>query len=407
MKRKRILAAALSICIVLSVVALAFVTACPSPAPPAEKTLKVGALLSVSGWYSVIDALESAEVQQVAQYINDQGGITIDGQKYQIELVIEDCKSTFEGITAAANRLVFDKGVKFVVGPTAFFSTASSPIFEQNKILHVSGYCTAQPGELDASTPYGFVGHNCAVAGCIAGIKAIQREFPDVEKVALAIPDDGAIPYLIPKVERALELQGYTVVGDTIGHPNEMEDFSPIVAKLDAIEDADAYMHINGAPPHLGNVLKGLRELGNDKPYITTSLVSCHVIAAIAGTEGATKATSLGITPHAPGNPPQLDAICDGLGTQYEEQGVIYLMTGNSLWVLAQVIEAAQSLDPTVVKEKWESMDQVETIFGTAKICGDETFGIKHHVVASPQPIQIFKDGVETPAGWVDLGVIP
>jgi hypothetical protein len=52
-------------------------------------------------------------------------------------------------------------------------------------------------------------------------------------------------------------------------------------------------------------------------------------------------------------------------------------------------------------------MDKVDTIFGPAKICGDSTFGVKHHVVASPQPIQIFKNGKETCPGWIDLGVIP
>ena len=77
------------------------------------------------------------------------------------------------------------------------------------------------------------------------------------------------------------------------------------------------------------------------------------------------------------------------------------------MWILKEVIEAAQSLDPTVVKKKWESMDEVDTIFGKAKVCGDKTFGIKHHVVASPQPIQILKGEKEASAGWIDVGVIP
>jgi ABC-type branched-subunit amino acid transport system substrate-binding protein len=405
--KRRKISAVLSICIVLSLVALAFTTACPSQAPPAEKTLKIGALLSVSGWYSVIDALESAEVQAVAQYINDEGGITIDGQKYQIELVIEDGKSDFDGVAAAANRLVYDRGVSFVVGPTAFFSTASSPIFEQNKTLHVSGYITAAPGDMDASTPYGFLGHNCAIADAVAAVMAMKSEFPDANKVAIALPDEGTLDFVMPKHKKAIGLHGITVVGDTIGYPNEMEDFSPIVAKLDAIKDADAYLLLNGAPPHLGNILKGLREIGNDKPCITSSLVSCNVIAAISGPAAATGAISLAITPHAPGNSPQLDAICDMLGTQYEEQGVIYMMTGNSLWVLAQVIESAQSLDPTVVKEKWESMDTVETLFGTGILSGDETYGIKHHAIGHPLPYQKLMDGEVSHGGWVDVGAIP
>jgi hypothetical protein len=52
-------------------------------------------------------------------------------------------------------------------------------------------------------------------------------------------------------------------------------------------------------------------------------------------------------------------------------------------------------------------MNEVETIFGKASISGDKSFGIKHHVVATPQPIQIFKNGGEAAAGWIDLGIIP
>ena len=82
------------------------------------------------------------------------------------------------------------------------------------------------------------------------------------------------------------------------------------------------------------------------------------------------------------------------------------LSAPNCLWILKEVIEAAQSLDPTDIKNQLESMDEIETIWGPAKICGEQTLGIKH-VIASPQAVQILKDGVETSAGWVDLGFIP
>ena len=83
------------------------------------------------------------------------------------------------------------------------------------------------------------------------------------------------------------------------------------------------------------------------------------------------------------------------------------LSAPNCLWILKEGIEAAQSLDPAAVKKQFESMNEVETIFGRASISGDQTFGIKRHVVATPQPIQISKNGAEAAAGWIDLGVIP
>lgn len=362
--------------------------------------------MSTSGWYSVIDALESAEVQAVVKLINDQGGITVKGQKYRIEVVIEDAKSTFDGVATAATKLTYDHQVKFVVGPTAFFSTASSPIFEQNKILHVSGYITGAPGELGPDTPYGFVGHNCAISGAAATVKAMKKEFPNVKKVAIALPDEGTLSFVMPKHLKAIEREGYTVVGDIVGYPNELEDFSSITAKLNSIQDADGYLLLNGAPPHLGNILKGLRELGNNKPCGTSSLVSCDIIGALAGPAGATGAISLAITPKAPGNSTELNKIIDSLGPQYEEQRVIYMMTGNALWILTKMIEAAQSLDPTDVKNKWESTNDVQTPFGKGIICGAETYGIKHAVV-HPMPYQKLTNGVVSPGGWVEIAPLP
>src|SRR5512137_2758340 len=79
----------------------------PTTQPPAAaKTLRIGYLLCISGWYSIFDAVEEGDVKIVAQIINDQGGLTIQGQKYNIQLVGEDGKSSLDGCTAAANKLV-------------------------------------------------------------------------------------------------------------------------------------------------------------------------------------------------------------------------------------------------------------------------------------------------------------
>jgi len=76
------------------------------------------------------------------------------------------------------------------------------------------------------------------------------------------------------------------------------------------------------------------------------------------------------------------------------------------VYLLKTLIEAAQSLDPTEVKAKFESMDTVDTIYGTGVIGGEETFGIKH-VVAHPLPVQKWENGKAVPAGWMDVGFIP
>ena len=85
----------------------------------------------------------------------------------------------------------------------------------------------------------------------------------------------------------------------------------------------------------------------------------------------------------------------------------IFLFNPNGLWVLAKVIQAADSLDPAVVKAKWESMDTVDCLFGKGYFGGEKTYGLKNHAVSHPLPYQVLKNGKPTFGGWIDVGRIP
>jgi ABC-type branched-subunit amino acid transport system substrate-binding protein len=118
--------------------ATVLLTAAPGAAQTkGGKTLEIGALMSTSGWHTVIDAIDEHNLQIMAGVINDKGGVTVKGEKYKIKLIVEDTKSTMEGVRAAATRLAFDKKVKFVVGPNSFFTPGATPVFTPNKILSV------------------------------------------------------------------------------------------------------------------------------------------------------------------------------------------------------------------------------------------------------------------------------
>ena len=298
----------LSACIA-SILVLATLLFVPSQSSAQTKTLKVGYLLCMSGWYSIMDIPEEIYLKAAAQMINDQGGVTVQGQKYKIELVGEDGKATLYGVTAAATKLVYDHKVKFVIGPSGFFGPASGPIFEQNKVLHISGYVTNQPGELDATTPYGFLSYNASIGLVLSSLQVAKNEYPKVKRLVVPSPDDGAIPYLMPIVKKLLVSHGFAMAGEPIPFPNTMQDFSPIAARINAIKDADGILAVNGAPAHFGQMAKGVRALGNKKPMLCCASADVREILAVSGKEGGTDLTCLGPTPYGKGNPPLLDKI--------------------------------------------------------------------------------------------------
>ena len=406
MERKKSLTQVACICLVLVLASVLLL----APQGTAQtktsqtKTLKIGYLLCLTGFLSVFDAAEERDLKIVAQMINEKGGLTVRGEKYNIELVGEDGKSTLDGVTAAAMMLTFDRRVKFVIGPNAFFTIAASPVFEPNKVLHVSGCCTTQPGELDSSTPYGFLGHNSTMGGCLIDVQAMKKEYPNVKKIAIVTPDDGCKQYAVPKIRKIVELNGYTVVGDIVAYPNEMVDYSPIAAKLNAIKDAEAIYHKNGIPQAGANIIKGLRQLGNTKPYLCSQLTEGNDLLGIMGTgEAATNVIAVGLAPDDPGNPPLVNEVFNRTGRKRP----MFLITPNALWVLAKVIQAADSLDPAVVKAKWESMDKVDTLYGTGIMSGDQTYGIKHHAVSHPFAYQKIMNSKVSYHPWILASVIP
>lgn len=390
----------------LLIVAILAMAGCPSSEPAGEKTLQIGALMSLTGFFVVVDAADWAQTQIAAELMNEQDGITVNGQKYKVELVVEDCKSDMDGTAAAANRLVYDKGIKIIIGPTAFFSSAAAPVTDPAEALRIITWCANTPGELDANTPYCFGTSHSSIPSAIAAMKYLRQAYPEVNRVALVTPDDGAIPFLIPQVRDLLAAEGITVVGDTIAYPNEMVDFSPIVAKIRALKDIDGVFQANGLGPHVGPILKGLREAGDFQPYATSMPCNVSEFANIAGAAATENVFAVTLTDNDPNNSPVVQEIISRSIAQQGPDDPLHLRGAKALYILKEAIEAANSTDPTVIKDKLESMGTVETIFGTGIMSGEQTFGIKH-TIAHPLPIQLFKDGQVVPAGWIDIGAIP
>ncbi len=401
--KKKALILGMSISLVFAGVST-FLLATPGAAQQA-KTVKIGALVGLSGWFSPIESTDVADLLNMAKMINQKGGITIKGQRYDVEIVTEDTKSTFDGVTAGANRLVFDKKVKFVLGPGGFFGPAAAPVFNPNKVMYVLSYATTQPGALGAEFPYGFLASNASVGYAVLAMKAMKKEFPNVKKIALIMPDDGAAPYLVPAIKRVHAQHGVTMVGDVVLYPNEMQDFSPVAAKLDAMKDADAIEHAMGIPSHVGGIVKVLRELGNMKPYLGSPGVNGTDVARIAGASNATNMTCSAFTPLDPSNPALMNELLRMRTNDPKTRFIANLP--NCLYVLTNVMRAAESLDPDVVKAKWESLDTVETIHGKGYISGDLTYGIKHHAVGMPASYQRLQDGKVVSSQWVEVGPIP
>ena len=390
---KKVLALVIGIVVVMASVNVAF---------SQEKTLQFGWLGSQTGWCSGLDTLNWQGAQLARDMINEKGGITIKGQKYKLELLFEDCKCTTDGTVNSATKLVQDKNIKFIAGLAFWYAAAVKEICDPAKVLRTLIFTCNTPGEIGADTPYNFLANDASFGQAIAMMDYLKKTYPKVKKVVLVTPDDGSIPYLIPTVTKWLQQRGIAVVGKLISYPNEMVDFSPVAAQIVADKEADAVFMVNGLPIHTGNILKGMRELGDNRVFGSSSPSNPKEIVALSGKAGASNFFTIGPVAGAPGTPAFTADLDKRLAKKYGQAILQQFMGFNAVWTMAYAINKAQSIDPLVVKATWEKLDTIDTAFGKGSMGGLKTYGVRH-AVDQLCPVYRLENGEQKFGAWMDV----
>jgi branched-chain amino acid transport system substrate-binding protein len=114
--------------------ALTIVTLCVAPAPAAE-TIKVGAILAVTGPASFLGAPEAKTLEMLTEELNAKGGV--GGRK--IELIIKDSGASPEKAISFAKQLIEEEKVFAIIGPSTSGETmAIKNLAEESKTLLLS-----------------------------------------------------------------------------------------------------------------------------------------------------------------------------------------------------------------------------------------------------------------------------
>ena len=351
------------------------------PPPPEPEILKIGALDALTGFMAPGEAPMNEGERLCVQWINDNGGITINGQPYLIELVTEDTKSTGEGMISAATKLVGQGIELFVGGVAAHQNVAANSVLIPAGALRISNYNTLNPAEMGPDTPQTFA-HNTAADGLRPLLAYIKEIEPAAKTLSWICPVDGGTPDRVRVIGPiAVELGFDIIYYDE--YAQETEDFTPVVQKaLDS--GADVLFAFDGWPYHIGSVTKTARALGYTGPMFSTPANNVRDIVAVAGVESAEGyfgATWDILNPEMP--PVMQEIVQRSQAFTGGEPNHWHSFGWNTCWELVQAIESAQSLDPAVIAEHWKTMTTIDTVSGTGTMGGLQTFGI-NTTVCSP-----------------------
>ena len=359
-------------------------------AAAASDKIDIGYIATLTGFASEILKIQVQGAEIAKDLINDRGGISINGKKYLLNLIVEDTKGSPDGAVAAANRLVYDKKVKFIGGifPT-FFIKATMSVTEAAGVLHSRCYNTATKDEYGPHTPYSFVSHLGTAEFYRSAFKYLTEHYPDVKTIAFIVVDDGQIRDNDSIVRKTAAEFGLTIKGDIIGWSPSTVDWAPYATKALKMEP-DAIMTGNGGTIPTGSILKYVRQMGYTKPVFGCNMDPAIDIKDVAGKEAATNFFQHGISESTPDMAPITKEISKRAMARYGRFDMVQLFGFNSIYTMVQAIEAAQSLDPDKVKAVWEKMDTIETGYGPGRMGGIKTYGINHSVFHRV-PIQVLE----------------
>jgi branched-chain amino acid transport system substrate-binding protein len=116
-------------------------------------TIKVGGIGELTGDIPAVGASFKNAAEIAVAEVNDAGGLDVCGEKYNIELVIEDNAGKADQSASAAQKLITQDNVAAIIGPNASrYAIPASEIAESSKVVLISPWSTNPKTTLDAKT---------------------------------------------------------------------------------------------------------------------------------------------------------------------------------------------------------------------------------------------------------------
>ncbi len=237
-------------------------TPAPAPAPAPTKTLDIGVITSLTGSVAFLGTHLQNAILLAIDDQNNQGGVTVAGQKYMLNPIIRDTKFDVVVGKSVAEELVFDKNVKIIAGPMVGDAIGAQVVTEKNKIMYMAAFPTV-PGICGPTKPYTFFAGGGGAMCMVNGSAYIQQFYPQAKTVFSLVADtpDGqdfinAEKIVLPKY--GLQSLGYEKV------PITTTDFMPIISRVlaknpDIVDTGSVGSTMGAKSPVL---IKQLREVG-------------------------------------------------------------------------------------------------------------------------------------------------
>jgi len=362
MKRNTLLAAASTIALI-------------SGGAMAQETLKLGALVTLSGAGASWGQGMMRAAELAAEDVNEDGGLEVGGTKYKVEIIAyDDAYKANEAVTAA-NRLVFEDEVKYIIGTVGSAPIlAIQPITEENGVITMTLGFTGQA--LSPEKPYTFRPNPTTAEVAQPQIDWIVKT-QEVKTVGALFPKDETGEAIAKDLSAAYEKAGATLAA-TEFFERDRVDFIPLLTRIIA-QGVDAIELDGNSPATAGQIVQQARDLGFEGVILRTGGPATQEIVNVAG-EAATE----GMFVHSAFDPgvESAKAYEERFTSTYNEpmNGFSPFFYDGTKMLFQAMRDAGTVEDTEAVKTALENISDYQGILGTMNWTGEDRYGIAHQL---------------------------
>ena len=246
----------------------------------ANKVLKIGHIGVMSGPAAAWGLINKYAALAGAEIINEDGGFEIGGEKYDIEIVSLDTKQDPRVAIAGAERLVYQEGIKYIIGPNVDDTTrAVLPVLEKAGAFNICyGWHRALFTPPSKNTALGMIaGYQSAPV-----IYKYLKEQRGVKSLACVPRNDASGLNSRDSCVAAADQLGIKITSSDSTYEPNTSDFFPIMGRIIG-QNPDLIVLSGVAPSDAPLLIRAARELGYKGLMSTETAMDANIITEIAG----------------------------------------------------------------------------------------------------------------------------
>ena len=343
----------------------------------AQETLKIGAIGSLSGGGTAWGLAIKRGAEIAVDEVNAAGGLKVGDKTFKVELVMYDDQYTGQGGKTAAERLVYQDKVKYIVGPIGSNPVLSTvEVSTPQKVLVVSNGYTPKILQNDHKASYNFRFTLTNLEFAPNMMKWVKENLK-VTKVGILVPNDAIGQSVAPPLVKLYKENGIETVVDF--YERGSKEFSPLITRMMAAGIDGFDMNFN-APGEAGLMLKQARQIGFDTQIFQMGGPSVPEIIEVAGKQAEGFVSYEMFDFDAPTAQPFVKAY----GAKYGA-GIINSQTPafyNATKILFEAIRRAGTADDTTkVRDAMEKIEGYDAgIYGPVRWTGNAIYGVNHQL---------------------------